>query len=110
MALDPRSVDAQSLLAGALLFRVLEFPNSSSDRDIERAEELAAKAVAASPRGMLAHWAKANVLRLQRRCAEAAVEYETILELNRNWVGAIAALAWCKLLIGSIEEAIPLLQ
>ncbi len=110
LALDPRSVDAKSLLAGALLFRVLEFPNSSSDYDIERAEELAAKAVAASPRSMLAHWAKANVLRLQHRCAEAAFEYETVLELNRNWVGAIAALAWCKLLIGSIEEAIPLLQ
>jgi TolB-like protein len=110
LALDPVSVDARSLLAGALLFRVLEFPNNSSDRDIERAEELAAEAVAASPRSMLAHWAKANVLRLQRRCAEAAVEFETVLALNRNWVGAIAALAWCKLLIGSIEEAIPLLQ
>jgi TolB-like protein/Flp pilus assembly protein TadD len=110
LALDPRSVDAQSLLAGALLARVLEFPADSSDRDIERAEELAAEAIAASPRSMLAHWAKANVLRLQRRCAEAALEYETVLALNRNWVGAITALAWCKLLIGSIEEAIPLLQ
>jgi adenylate cyclase len=110
LALDPRSVDAQSLLAGALLFRMLEFPADSSDRDIERAEKLATAAVAASPRNMLAHWARANVLRLQRRCAEAATEYETVLALNRNWVGAIAALAWCKLLIGSIDEAIPLLQ
>jgi adenylate cyclase len=110
LALDPGSVDAKSLLAGVLLFRVLEFPADSSDSDIERSEELAAEAVAASPRSMLAHWAKANVLRLQRRCAEAAFEYETVLALNRNWVGAIAALAWCKLLIGSIEETIPLLQ
>jgi adenylate cyclase len=110
LALDSRSVDARSLLAGALLARVLEFPTNSSDRDIERAEELAAEAVAASPRSMLAHWAKANVLRLQRRCAEAVLEFETVLALNRNWVGAITALAWCKLLIGSIEEAIPLLQ
>ena len=110
LVLDPRSVDAKSLLAGALLARVLEFPTNSSDRDIERAEELATEAVAASPRSMLAHWAKANVLRLQRRCAEAALEFEMVLALNRNWVGAITALAWCKLLIGSIEEAIPLLQ
>jgi tetratricopeptide (TPR) repeat protein len=85
LKLDPRSVDAQSLLAGALLFRVLEFPTDSSDRDIERAEALAVEAVAMSPRSMLAHWAKANVLRLQRRYAEAALEYETVLALNRNW-------------------------
>ena len=110
LVLDPRSVDAQSLLAGVLISRVLEFPTNSPDRDIERADVLAAEAVAASPRSMLAHWAKANVRRLQRRCAEAALEYETVLALNRNWVGAIAALAWCKLLLGSIEEAIPLLQ
>jgi adenylate cyclase len=110
LKLDPRSVDAQSLLAGALLFRVLEFPTDASDRDIERAEALAAEAVAVSPRSMLAHWAKANVLRLQRRSAEAALEYETVLALNRNWVGAIGALAWCKLLIGLIEEVIPLLK
>lgn len=108
LALDPRSADARSLLAGALLFRMLEFPADSSDRDLARAEQLVAEAIAASPRSILAHWAKANVLRLQRRCAEAALEYETVLALNRNWVGAIAALAWCKLLIGSIEEAIPL--
>jgi TolB-like protein len=110
LALDPHSVSAQSLLAGALMFRALEFPGVSSDCDIKCAHELATQAVAASPRNMLAHWAKANVLRLQRRCVEAALEYETVLVLNRNWVGAIAALAWCKLLIGSIDDAIPLLE
>jgi len=34
---------------------------------------------------------------------------ETVLTINRNWAGAIFALAWCKFHTGSIDEAIPLL-
>jgi tetratricopeptide (TPR) repeat protein len=44
------------------------------------------------------------------RYDEAISEYETVLVFNRNLVGAISDLGWCRFFTGSIEEAIPLLQ
>ena len=107
MALNPQSAEAQSFLAWTLVGRVLDFPESSSDGDIKRAEELATQAVAASPSSPLAHFAKGIVLRAQRRCRAAIPEYETVMALNRNWVSAFADIGRCKIFIGPIEEAIP---
>ncbi len=56
----------------------------SAAADIARAEELAGQALAASPRSPLAHFAKGQVLRAQRRFEEAIPEYETVLAFNRN--------------------------
>jgi adenylate cyclase len=106
LLLDPGSVEAQSLLATTLVGRVLDFGSSSEDADIKHAEELAAKAVAASPSSALAHSAKADVLRVRRRCAEAIPEYETALSLDRNLVAALAAIGRCKIYIGPIDEGI----
>jgi adenylate cyclase len=108
LALDPRSVEAQSRLASALAGRVLDYMSNSAAADIARAEELAGQALAASPRSPLAHFARGQVLRAQRRSEEAIPEYETVLAANRNWVGAFAALGQCKLYTRSIEETIPL--
>ncbi len=108
LALDPGSVEAQSLLAGALAGRVLEGMTNSRAADIERAEELAGKALAASPRSPLAHSARGQVLRAQGRHKEAIPKYEMAVASNRNWVFAISALADCKLVAGPIEEVIPL--
>jgi TolB-like protein len=110
LALDPRSVEAQGWLASVLANRALEYPSGASNGDLKRAEELATKAVAASPRSPLAHFAKGQVWRVQNRCEEAIPEFETVLALNSNWVGAIFALAWCKCHTGSIDEVIPQLQ
>jgi tetratricopeptide (TPR) repeat protein len=108
LALDPRSAEAKSRLASAVVDRALDFGTSTVDGDIERAEELATQAVTASPRSALAHFAKGQVLRVQRRCEEAIPEYETALELNRNWASALAAIGRCKTFVGPIEVAIPL--
>ena len=108
LAFDPRSTEAQSWLAAALTARALDGMTSLASADIVRAEGLAAQALAASPRSPLAHYAKAQVLRAQRRHEEAIPEYETVIALNRNWVGAIAALAECKLSAGPIADVIPL--
>jgi TolB-like protein len=105
-ALDPGSVAARSWLASALANRALDFPSTTSAGDIKRAEELAAKAVAASPRSPLAHFAKGQALRAQNRPEEAMAEYETVLALDRNWVGAMFAIGWCKFYTGSIEQMI----
>jgi tetratricopeptide (TPR) repeat protein len=93
LALDPRSVDAQSWLANALTSRALEQMADSAAADMARAEGLA---LAASPHSLLGHYAKAQVLRAQGRYKEAIPEYETAIAINRNWVGAIAHLGQCK--------------
>jgi tetratricopeptide (TPR) repeat protein len=77
---------------------------------MSRAEELAGQALAAAPRSALAHFAKGEVLNAQDRFGEAIPEYETVLTIDRNFVGALNALAKCKMLTGSIEEVIPLAE
>jgi len=110
LALDPRSVEAQSSLATALASRVLDNMTDAATADIVRAEALAGQALAASPRSPLAHYAKGQVLRAQGRFAEAIPEYERALASNRNWVGALHALSQCKVFTGAIDEAIALAQ
>ena len=120
LTVDPRAVEAQSRLAIALAGRAMDGMAESvaaARADIARAEGLADQAVAASPRSPLAHHAKGQVLRaqvqnrgMQDRCAAAIAEYETAIALNRNSVFPIAALGWCKLFAGSLEEVIPLIE
>jgi adenylate cyclase len=58
LALHPRSVEAQSRLAIALVGRVLDDMTDSATSDINRAEELIGQALAASPDSALTHFAK----------------------------------------------------
>jgi len=110
LTLDPQSAEARSLLADALAGRVIDQMTDTAAADIARAEHLAAEALTMSPRSAAAHYARANILRQTRRCEEAIPEYQTVIELDRNEPGAHANLGWCKLLTGSIEEAIPALE
>jgi TolB-like protein/class 3 adenylate cyclase/Flp pilus assembly protein TadD len=108
LALDPRSVEAQGLLANMLASRVLDGLTDSAAADIARAEGLVAQALAASPRSPTAHIAKGQLVRAQGRCDEAIPEFETALSIDRNRVPILNILAGCKLSTGSIEEVIPL--
>jgi TolB-like protein/DNA-binding winged helix-turn-helix (wHTH) protein len=108
LALDPRSVEAQSLLATVLANRVLDYMSDSTAADIERSDGLIGQALAASPRSPLAHWAKGQLLTAKYRYDEAIPEYETVIAFNRNSADAYSNLGWCKLYTGSIEETIPL--
>jgi adenylate cyclase len=65
LALDPHSVEAQSRLAHALAGRLMDYTPSSSDSDLNRAEELVSQALAASPRNPFAHFAKGHLRRAQ---------------------------------------------
>jgi TolB-like protein/Tfp pilus assembly protein PilF len=107
LALDPASEKVQSFLAWQLAARVLDQMTDTAASDLARAETLADRALAVLPRTALVHYAKAQVLRAQQRFEEAISEYETVLVFNRNWAHAIATLGYCKLITGSIEEAIP---
>jgi TolB-like protein/class 3 adenylate cyclase/Tfp pilus assembly protein PilF len=110
LALDPRSVEAQSRLAIELTAGVLDQMSASTAAHIARAERLVRQALEAAPRSPLAHFAKGQVLRAQRRYKEAIAEYETAITFDRNWVNAFGLLAECKLFAGFIDEAIPLVE
>jgi TolB-like protein len=110
LALDPRSVEAQSWLAIAIVSQVLDQLANSPADDVARAEELAGRALAASPRSPLAHFARGLVLRAQHQNEEAILEYEMAIAFKRNWPSAYAELGRCKFYTGSIEEMIPLAE
>ena len=107
LAVDPGSVVAQAYLALSLIGRVLDQISETTEADIQRSERLIRQALAGAPSHALAHFAKAQVLRAQHQYEAAIPEYETAIELNRNWVMAIANLGLCKFFSGAIEESIP---
>jgi TolB-like protein len=110
LAFDPKSLEAQSWLATALTSRVIEQMTDDAAADIERAQKLIGGVLAVAPRNPLAHFARGQVLRAQRRPEEALREYETVIALDRNWVTAIAASAWCKFFIGRTQDVIPTVE
>jgi tetratricopeptide (TPR) repeat protein len=63
-----------------------------------------------APRNLVAHQAKGQLLLVERRCAEAIREYETVLTYNHNLVYALSGLAVCKFVTGSEDEPIPILE
>jgi len=117
LAIDPHSVEAQSLLSSALAGRVLDLMSNSVAEDIARAEGLVGQALATSPNSPLAHYARAEILRAQalnlgmpNQCDEAILEYERVLASDPNWLGALKGLANCKFYTGSIEESVSLAE
>jgi adenylate cyclase len=106
LSLSPDSVEAMSLLAAAVANRVLDHMSDMPAADLAYAEALVAKALSGSPRSIRAHFARAEVLRVQRRHDEAIPEYQMAIASNRNWADALAGLGWCKFWIGSFEEAV----
>src|SRR3954452_22341423 len=110
LELDPWSVAAQCWLALTLANRVVNQMTDTPAADITRAEGLVRQALGASPRSATVHFAKGEVLRAQRRYEEAIPEYETVLAFDRNSAWALFALGHAKLMSGSIEEVIPLME
>jgi adenylate cyclase len=110
LALDPSSVAAQSWLAATLGCRVINRMTDTAAADITRAKVLVEQALAASPRSATVHFARGELLRAQRRYDEAIPVYETVLAFDRNSVSALVALGHCKLMTGSMEEVIPIIE
>jgi adenylate cyclase len=110
LALDERSVEATSWLATALAARVLDQMSNAPAVDVVRAAGLVGRALAAAPHSRIAHYAKGLVARAQGRPEDAIPEFELVLESDRNFIHALHDLGNCKLLIGLMEEAIPLYE
>jgi tetratricopeptide (TPR) repeat protein len=110
LALDPRSVAAKSNLAAVLAGRVMDDMTDTPAADLQRAQELAAQALASAPNYPSAHFARGHLLRALGRPGDAIPEYEAVIALNRNAASAYPRLGWCKLMTGSIDETIPLVE
>ena len=102
LTLDPRSIEAKGWLATELAGRVLDGLTDSSETDLARANMLIVEALSEAPRSAVARFAKGQVLRAERKAAEALDEYETVIALDRNHVNALAASSWCKVYLGSL--------
>jgi TolB-like protein len=110
LALDPQSAEIQTYLAGVLVNRVVSYMTHTAAADLARAEDLIDQALATSRRSFYAHYVKGTVLRAQSRWEEAILHFETSLSLNRNSVGALQGLGWCKLYTRSLDEVIPIAE
>jgi adenylate cyclase len=111
LALDLGSVEVRARLAKMLVERGVSAAPDAERADFQRAEALINEALAASPQYPYAHYARASLFRAQRRCEDAIPEYEMVLAVDRNAVGALENIGWCKFLTGgSGDEAIRLLN
>ena len=108
LAIDPAAVRAQIGLASSLISHVLDEFSNSPTSDLQRAESLLARALAAAPTSGWAHYVKGQLLRAQGRCSEAISEYEAAISLDRNSAPSYAWLGWCKFLTGEVDKTIPL--
>jgi hypothetical protein len=90
-----------------LINRVHDLVSDAPDVDLQRANELIARALAVSPNSAWAHYVKGQVLRAQSRLEDAAIEYETAIAFDRNLANAYAWLGSCKLYTGLVDEVIP---
>jgi TolB-like protein len=107
LALNPRAVEAQIWLALILINRVIDFVSDAPEADIRRADELITQALGMSPNNAWARYVKGQVLRVQSRFEDAAIEYETAITFDHNLANAYAWLGRCKLFIGMVDEVIP---
>src|SRR5438067_452083 len=107
LELDPQSVEAASWLATLLAVRALDELSDFPNDDLHRAKQLAAHALAAAPNNAMSHYARAQVLRAESRCAEAIPEYEAAISLDRSRAPAYAHIGWCKFLTGSVDGVVP---
>jgi TolB-like protein/class 3 adenylate cyclase/tetratricopeptide (TPR) repeat protein len=111
LALDPHSVEAQIRLASALVNRAKPKDPAAAAADLQRAEQLMAQALAASPGDPFAHRVKGEFLRFERRCGDAVPEFEISLAADPNNPYALVGLSMCEFLTGgSDQEAIALTE
>ena len=110
LVLDSTAVRAQVGLASALISRVLDQFSTAPETDLQRAEGLLERAVAAEPASAWPHYVKGQLLRAQGRCDDAIPEYEAAIALDRNSAPSYGWLGWCKFLTGDVDQTIALEQ
>jgi TolB-like protein/Tfp pilus assembly protein PilF len=110
LELDAQSIDARIGLATLLADKVGRQASKSPDQDLDRAEKLALEAIQGNPGIAQAYYALGVVHRLENRLAQARVELEKAITLDRNHAGAILQLGITLLFSGEPEAALPHLE
>jgi adenylate cyclase len=110
LAIDPGSIEGQSWLALTLVSRVLTGMTDSRTADVARAKGLIQQSMAKAPHSTLAHFARGLVLRAEGQCEAAIPEFEMLIASDRNSSDGLFFLGLCKLLTGSIDDTIPLVE
>jgi adenylate cyclase len=107
LELDPSSVEARIGLATVLVAFVLEGASNSLSQDQARVERLLAEVFARVTKHSIAHQAMAMLRRSQNRLAEARIEAERAVALDRNNSGALYELGLAHMYLGQPGAAIP---
>jgi adenylate cyclase len=106
LAIDANNVRAL-LMLGFKFFRLAGDGLSSDPKsDLERADELASKALALDPDWYWSHLLKGNILRSQARNLEAVSEHERALALDPSNVNPAAELGWDHLFFGHFDKSL----
>jgi adenylate cyclase len=106
LGIDPRSIDARIGIASVLVFNIIEGWNTSVQQDQARAEQLLLEAIERDANRSTAHYAMGLLRRSQGRFAEAKIELEAAITLDRNNAKAKMHLGSVLMLMGQPEAAI----
>jgi adenylate cyclase len=110
LELDPRSIEAQIGTAAVLSADVLEGFRRGSADDQARAERLLRQVLGREDNHSMAHHALGLLRRTQNRPAEALIEFETAVKLDRNNANAISQIGRVLINMGQPEAAIPYIE
>jgi adenylate cyclase len=106
LGIDPRSIDARIGIASVLVFNIIEGWSTSVQQDQARAEQLLLEAIERDASRSSAHLAMGLLRRSQDRLAEAKIELETTIKLDRNNAKAQMHLGTVLMMMGQPEAAI----
>jgi tetratricopeptide (TPR) repeat protein len=106
LSLDGSNVRALIIMADLLSQRVIASRSTDPGADLGRADELASRAIAASPNHYWAHYCKAAVLLLQKRTEAALVEADRSLALNPSFTPSFWVLCAAHRHLGRPERTI----
>jgi adenylate cyclase len=110
LEIDPGSVDAMIGIATILVINVADGLSNSSQQDLARAGQLLAEVLERDAHRSTAHYAMGMLRRDQNRLAEARIEFETAIALDRNNNGALRQLGLVSIYLGEPEAGISYIE
>jgi TolB-like protein/class 3 adenylate cyclase/Tfp pilus assembly protein PilF len=110
LAIDPSNVRALLGLAAKFWLRAALGFSSDFKGDLERADELASKALALDPDNAWAHNTKGWILQNQSRTEESVPEFERALALDPSFADAYSGLGVDYLALGRFDKSLEALD
>jgi len=104
---DPRSIDARIGLASILVRKMAEGWSGAQHEDEAFAERLLLESLESDTNRPSAHYAFGMLRRVQNRLAEARMEFETTITLDRNHARSFFRLGQTLMFLGRPEASIP---